>query len=89
MNLPPKLTVYETRSNMHTHIHAHLHVCSFTLREGMGARRLAKFKSHASVQLLLVQGCSEVYAQLHRLLPPSATAQLLKALAQVGCGCAL
>ncbi len=36
---------------------------SFTLREGVGARRLAKFRCQAATQLLLVQGCSEVYAK--------------------------
>ena len=35
----------------------------YTLREGVGARRLAKFRSQAAVQLLLVQGCSELYAR--------------------------
>jgi brefeldin A-inhibited guanine nucleotide-exchange protein len=51
---------------------------AFSLREGVGARRLAKFRSHAAVQLLLVQGCSETYAQLHRIMPPVASLRLLK-----------
>lgn len=36
---------------------------AFTLREGVGARRLAKFRCQAATQLLLVQGCSEIYAK--------------------------
>lgn len=52
---------------------------AFTLREGVGARRLAKFRSHASVQLLLVQGCSETYAGLNKIMPPVATTRLLQA----------
>lgn len=50
----------------------------FSLREGVGARRLAKFRSHATVQLLLVQGCSETYAGLHSVMPASATTRLLQ-----------
>ncbi|GAX80611.1 hypothetical protein CEUSTIGMA_g8046.t1 [Chlamydomonas eustigma] len=53
---------------------------AFSLREGVGARRLAKFRSHSAVQLLLVQGCSETYGQLHRIMPPVASLRLLKAL---------
>ena len=51
---------------------------AYSLREGVGARRLAKFRSHAAVQLLLVQGCSETYAQLHRIMPPVAALRLLQ-----------
>lgn len=51
---------------------------AFSLREGVGSRRLAKFRSHAAVQLLLVQGCSETYAQLHRIMPPIATLKVLQ-----------
>lgn len=35
----------------------------YTLREGIGMRRLVKFRVQAGVQLLLVQAASEVYAQ--------------------------
>lgn len=35
----------------------------YTLREGVGMRRLVKFRVGAGVQLLLVQAASEVYAQ--------------------------
>jgi hypothetical protein len=35
----------------------------FTLREGVGMRRLLKFHVASGVQLLLVQAASEVYAQ--------------------------
>lgn len=35
----------------------------YTLREGVGMRRLVKFRVAAGVQLLLVQAASEVYAQ--------------------------
>lgn len=34
----------------------------YSLREGVGMRRLVKFKVQAGVQLLLVQAASEVYA---------------------------
>ncbi len=40
---------------------------AFSLREGVGARRLAKFRCQAATQLLLVQGCSEVYAKAARV----------------------
>ena len=52
----------------------------FSLREGAGARRLARFRSHSAVQLLLVQACSEIYAQLHRSIPPSSLVRLLGAM---------
>ncbi|EFJ50436.1 hypothetical protein VOLCADRAFT_80189 [Volvox carteri f. nagariensis] len=52
----------------------------FTLREGVGARRLAKFRCQAATQLLLVQGCSEVYAKASQSLPPGAVRGLLDAL---------
>ena len=55
----------------------------YSLREGVGARRLAKFRSHAAVQLLLVQGCSETYAGLHSVMPASATTRLLQVRAAV------
>lgn len=35
----------------------------YTLREGVGMRRLVKFRVAAGVQLLLVQAASEMYAQ--------------------------
>jgi brefeldin A-inhibited guanine nucleotide-exchange protein len=35
----------------------------YTLREGVGMRRLLKFRVAAGVQLLLVQAASEMYAQ--------------------------
>ena len=35
----------------------------YTLREGVGMRRLLKFRVAAAVQLLLVQAASEMYAQ--------------------------
>ncbi|MEW5298187.1 MAG: hypothetical protein WDW36_001338 [Sanguina aurantia] len=53
---------------------------SFSLREGVGSRRLVKFRCQAAVQLLLVQGASEIYAKQHRNMPPTATATLLHAL---------
>jgi hypothetical protein len=40
----------------------------YTLREGVGLRRLLKFRVQASVQLLLVQAASEVYAQHYQHL---------------------
>ncbi|KAG2437305.1 hypothetical protein HXX76_005962 [Chlamydomonas incerta] len=54
---------------------------AFTLREGVGARRLAKFRCQAATQLLLVQGCSEIYAKAAQSLPPGAVRGLLDALA--------
>ncbi|KAG2453172.1 hypothetical protein HYH02_002496 [Chlamydomonas schloesseri] len=54
---------------------------AFTLREGVGARRLAKFRCQAATQLLLVQGCSEIYAKASQSLPPGAVRGLLDALA--------
>ncbi|GIM16142.1 hypothetical protein Vretimale_18795, partial [Volvox reticuliferus] len=54
---------------------------TFTLREGVGARRLAKFRCQAATQLLLVQGCSEIYANASQSLPPGAVRGLLDALA--------
>ncbi|GIL58910.1 hypothetical protein Vafri_13917 [Volvox africanus] len=56
---------------------------TFTLREGVGARRLAKFRCQAATQLLLVQGCSEVYAKASQSLPPGAVRGLLDALAVI------
>jgi brefeldin A-inhibited guanine nucleotide-exchange protein len=40
----------------------------YTLREGVGMRRLLKFRVAAGVQLLLVQAASEMYAQQHMRL---------------------
>jgi brefeldin A-inhibited guanine nucleotide-exchange protein len=37
----------------------------YTLREGVGMRRLAKFRVQVAVQLLLVQAASEMYAGQH------------------------
>ena len=56
---------------------------TFTLREGVGARRLAKFRCQAATQLLLVQGCSELYAKTSTQLPPSAVRGLLDSLAAI------
>ncbi|KAG2485588.1 hypothetical protein HYH03_015653 [Edaphochlamys debaryana] len=53
---------------------------AFSLREGVGARRLAKFRCQAATQLLLVQGCSEVYAKAAQSLPPGAVRGLLDSL---------
>jgi hypothetical protein len=52
----------------------------FSLGAGAGARRLAEVHVRASIQLLLVQACSEVYAQRSRLLPPGAAVLLLDTL---------
>lgn len=43
----------------------------YTLREGVGMRRLVKFKVQASAQLLLVQAAAEMYAGQHRYMPVS------------------
>lgn len=40
----------------------------YTLREGVGMRRLLKFRVAAGVQLLLVQAASEMYAQQYTRL---------------------
>ena len=40
----------------------------YTLREGVGMRRLLKFRVAAGVQLLLVQAASEMYAQQYMRL---------------------
>lgn len=53
---------------------------SFSLREGMGARRLAKFRCQAATQLLLVQGCGQVFASAYAHLPEEAVRCLLDAL---------
>lgn len=52
----------------------------YSLREGMGARRLAKFRSQAAVHILLVQACSEIYSRQHHLMPVPAVDQLLQTL---------
>jgi brefeldin A-inhibited guanine nucleotide-exchange protein len=47
----------------------------YTLREGVGMRRLVKFRVQAGVQLLLVQAASELYAQhYHHMTVSGATA---------------
>jgi brefeldin A-inhibited guanine nucleotide-exchange protein len=48
----------------------------YTLREGVGMRRLVKFKVQAGVQLLLVQAASEVYAQHYHHMAVSGGAAL-------------
>lgn len=52
----------------------------FSLGEGAGARRLAEVHVRASIQLLLVQACSEVYTQHSRIMPAAATVALLDVL---------
>eukprot|EP00775_Hariotina_reticulata_P008270 gene8270-8458_t len=52
----------------------------YTLREGVGLRRLLKFRVQASVQLLLVQAASEVYAQHYQHLTAAAMVQVADAL---------
>jgi brefeldin A-inhibited guanine nucleotide-exchange protein len=44
----------------------------YTLREGVGMRRLVKFRVQAGVQLLLVQAASEVYVQHYHHMAVSA-----------------
>ncbi|KAF5835548.1 hypothetical protein DUNSADRAFT_7247 [Dunaliella salina] len=51
----------------------------FNLREGAGARRLAKFRCQAAVQLLLVQGCTDVYSKQYGYLPFVALSNILQA----------
>jgi brefeldin A-inhibited guanine nucleotide-exchange protein len=46
----------------------------YTLREGVGMRRLLKFRVAAGVQLLLVQAASEMYAQQYMHLGVSTCA---------------
>ncbi|KAL6762063.1 hypothetical protein V8C86DRAFT_3013062 [Haematococcus lacustris] len=53
---------------------------AYSLREGAGARRLAKFKSQAGVQLLLVQGCSDIYSKQYSCMPPAALCKVLQTL---------
>ena len=52
----------------------------FSLGQGAGARRLAEVHVRASIQLLLVQACSEVYTQHSRTMPPPAAVLLLDVL---------
>jgi brefeldin A-inhibited guanine nucleotide-exchange protein len=52
----------------------------FSLGEGAGARRLAEVHVRASIQLLLVQACSEVYTQHSRIMPAPATVAVLDVL---------
>jgi hypothetical protein len=52
----------------------------YTLREGVGMRRLLKFRVAAGVQLLLVQAASEMYAQQYMHLGVSVVAS-------TGCSC--
>jgi len=56
---------------------------AYTLREGLGARRLGRFRCHASVQLLLTQACGELYGRAHRHMGPAPTRRLLDAVAGV------
>jgi brefeldin A-inhibited guanine nucleotide-exchange protein len=51
----------------------------YTLREGVGMRRLLKFRVAAGVQLLLVQAASEMYAQQYMHLGVSSASTV--------CGC--
>jgi len=51
---------------LHTHGPAAVCCCS---GQGAGARRLAKFRCKAAVQLLLVQGCTEVYSKQYGFMP--------------------
>lgn len=53
---------------------------AYSLKEGVGARRLAKFKCQAAVQLLMVQAVSEMYASQHMHMAGPATTILLSAL---------
>jgi len=53
---------------------------TWSLGEGLGARRLAEVHCRASVQLLLVQAAGEVYARHCRRLPGSAVVILLDVL---------
>ncbi|WIA22572.1 hypothetical protein OEZ86_009559 [Tetradesmus obliquus] len=55
----------------------------YSLREGVGMRRLVKFRVQAGVQLLLVQAASEVYAQHYHHMAPDAMVLLADALQQV------
>jgi brefeldin A-inhibited guanine nucleotide-exchange protein len=61
----------------------------YTLREGVGMRRLGRFRVHAGVQLLLVQTLGEVYARQHARLPVGSVTNVLVAweggMCQVGC----
>jgi brefeldin A-inhibited guanine nucleotide-exchange protein len=41
----------------------------YTLREGVGMRRLGRFRVHAGVQLLLAQAMGEMYAREHGRMP--------------------
>ncbi|KAI8465270.1 MAG: hypothetical protein J3K34DRAFT_525495 [Monoraphidium minutum] len=56
----------------------------YTLREGVGMRRLARFRVHAGVQLLLVQAMGEVYGRDTGRMPARVVLQLADALAAVG-----
>jgi hypothetical protein len=58
----------------------------YTLREGVGMRRLVKFRVQAGVQLLLVQAASEVYAQHYHHMVVSLSAVLLLSCC-AGCVC--
>ena len=52
----------------------------WSLGEGAGARRLAEVGVRASIQLLVVQACGEVYRQQSRVMPPGAVVVLLDTL---------
>jgi hypothetical protein len=55
----------------------------FSLGQGAGARRLAEVHVRASIQLLLVQACSEVYTQHSRVMPAPAAVLLLDTLKSI------
>jgi len=55
------------------------HPCiNFLPTQGAGARRLAKFRCQAAVQLLLVQGCTDVYSRQYGYLPFVALSNILQ-----------
>eukprot|EP00798_Chlamydomonas_sp_ICE-L_P027640 gene27640-7278_t len=56
----------------------------FSLREGVGSRRLSKFKAQSSVQLLLVGGCTDVFNKnAGGAMPTAAVSRLLQTLHSV------
>ena len=56
----------------------------YTLREGVGMRRLAKFRVQVAVQLLLVQAASEMYAGQHQYMSVSQSCRPLAGPARRG-----
>ncbi len=52
----------------------------YSLREGIGARRLTKFRSQAAVQLLLMQSCSDVYIRQHKHMPQGSVSDVMRTL---------